>query len=75
MIAAPSLPGWSARLKDALVVAVIGVAAVSNDAADARTVVESCERWLGGRPEAELLAARLRVFRPGDDFPPPADLR
>ncbi len=55
--------------------AVIGAAAVSNDATDARAVIEACERWLAARPEAELLAARLRVFRPGDDFPPLADLR
>lgn len=48
--------------------AVIGVAAVSNDAAAARAVVQRCEDAVAARPECELLSARVRVFRPGDDF-------
>ncbi len=48
--------------------AVIGVAAVSNDAAAALAVVERCEEFVAARPEGEMLAARVRVFRPGEDF-------
>lgn len=49
--------------------AVIGVAAVSNDAAVARSVVASCEEFVAARPECELLSARVRAFRPAEDFP------
>lgn len=49
--------------------AVIGVAAVSNDATAARAVVLSCEELVASRPEFELLSARLRVFQPAEDFP------
>jgi uncharacterized protein YlxP (DUF503 family) len=50
--------------------AVIGVAVVSNDAAVARGVVERCEGLIAARPECDLLAARVRLFRPGEDFRP-----
>jgi uncharacterized protein YlxP (DUF503 family) len=50
--------------------AVIGVAAVSNEPAAARAVVERCEAFLAARPECDLLAAQVRVFRPGEDFDP-----
>ncbi len=49
--------------------AVIGVASVSNDAAAARATAEQCERFVARRPEFDLLSARVRVYRPGDDFP------
>ncbi len=48
--------------------AVIGVAAVSNDAAVARAVVERCEAFVAARPECEVLSARIRVFVPASDF-------
>ena len=48
--------------------AVIGVAAVSNEAAAARAVVERCETFVAARPECELLSARVRVFVPSEDF-------
>lgn len=43
----------------------IGVAAVSGDAAHVRDVLDACERFVAGRPEAELLSVRRRLF--GDD--------
>ncbi len=42
--------------------AEIGVAAVASEPAHARSVVESCENLLGGRPEIEILSARHRLF-------------
>lgn len=48
--------------------AVVGVAAVSNDAGAARAVVEQCESLVAARPECELLSARIRVFVPAEDF-------
>jgi uncharacterized protein len=42
--------------------AEIGVAAVGPDPAHAREVVASCEKLLAGRPEIELLSARLRLI-------------
>lgn len=49
--------------------AVIGVAAVSGDAAHAQAVLQRCEEFLAARPEAEFLSARVRLFRPAEDFP------
>jgi uncharacterized protein YlxP (DUF503 family) len=43
----------------------IGVAVVAPDAAHVGTVLDSCERLVAGRPEAELLSVRRRVY--GDD--------
>jgi uncharacterized protein YlxP (DUF503 family) len=40
--------------------ALIGVAVVSGDAAHVKEVLEACERFLAGRPEVELLSARVR---------------
>ncbi len=54
----------------AMVEALIGVATVSNEAAVARAVAQRCEAFLAARPECDLLAARMRLFRPGEDFPP-----
>jgi uncharacterized protein YlxP (DUF503 family) len=42
--------------------AEIGIAVVSSTAANARQVLEACERFVAGRPEIELLAARQRLM-------------
>jgi uncharacterized protein YlxP (DUF503 family) len=42
--------------------AEIGIAVVSSTAANARQVLEACERFVAGRPEIELLAARQRLI-------------
>jgi uncharacterized protein YlxP (DUF503 family) len=42
--------------------AEIGVAVVSSTAANAVSVLEQCERFVAGRPEIELLAARQRLL-------------
>ena len=47
--------------------ALIGVAAVSADAAHVRDVLAGCERLVAGRPELELLSARTRLVGPEDD--------
>jgi uncharacterized protein YlxP (DUF503 family) len=44
--------------------AEIGVAVVSSAAANARDVLEACERFVAGRPEIELLAARQQLLTP-----------
>jgi uncharacterized protein len=44
--------------------AEIGIAVVSSTAANARQVLEECERFVAGRPEIELLAARQRLLTP-----------
>jgi uncharacterized protein len=41
--------------------AEIGIAVVSSTAANAVHVLEACERFVAGRPEIELLAARQRL--------------
>jgi uncharacterized protein YlxP (DUF503 family) len=46
---------------------LIGVAVVAADGAQARDVLEACERLVAGRPELELLAARHRMLGPADD--------
>jgi uncharacterized protein YlxP (DUF503 family) len=40
----------------------IGVAVVASTAAHCTEVLEACERFVAGRPEIELLAARQRLF-------------
>jgi uncharacterized protein YlxP (DUF503 family) len=45
--------------------AEIGVAVVAAEARHVREVLDSCERLLVGRPEAELLSVRRRLH--GDD--------
>jgi uncharacterized protein YlxP (DUF503 family) len=42
--------------------AEIGIAVVSSTAGNAREVLEACERFVAGRPEIELLAARQRLL-------------
>ena len=42
--------------------AEIGIAVVSSTAGNARQVLEACERFVAGRPEIELLAARQRLL-------------
>lgn len=43
----------------------IGVAVVAADAAQVERVLDSCERLVAGRPEAEMLSVRRRRF--GDE--------
>jgi len=45
----------------------IGVALVSGDAAFLRRVLESCERLVADRPEAEVLGTRIRIWDDEDD--------
>lgn len=40
----------------------IGVAVVASTAAHCTEVLDACERFVAGRPEIELLAARQRLF-------------
>ena len=47
--------------------AEIGIAVVSSTAANAREVLDSCERFVAGRPEIELLAARHRLLTEESD--------
>jgi uncharacterized protein YlxP (DUF503 family) len=42
--------------------AEIGIAVVSSTAANAREVLDACERFVAERPEIELLAARQRLL-------------
>ena len=45
--------------------AQIGVAVVAAEPAQARTVIDTCEHQVAGRPEIELLSVRRRLH--GDD--------
>ncbi|MBB6118627.1 DUF503 domain-containing protein [Nocardiopsis algeriensis] len=45
----------------------IGVAVVASTAAHAREQMDSCERFVAGRPELELLSARQRLFNEEED--------
>jgi uncharacterized protein YlxP (DUF503 family) len=47
--------------------ASVGVAVVAADGAHCRDVLDECERFVAGRPEAELLSAGRRLFGPGDE--------
>jgi hypothetical protein len=47
--------------------AELGVAIAAPDAAHAREVMDACERLVAGRPEVELLSARLRIWNDQDD--------
>ena len=48
--------------------AEIGIAVVSSSAANARQVLDACERLVAERPEIELLAGRQRLLlTPQDD--------
>jgi uncharacterized protein len=42
--------------------AEIGIAVVSSTAANARQVLDACERFVAERPDIELLAARQRLL-------------
>jgi uncharacterized protein YlxP (DUF503 family) len=42
--------------------AVIGVAVVAAEPAHVREVLDSCERLVAARPEAELLSVRRRLY-------------
>jgi uncharacterized protein len=44
--------------------AEIGIAVVSSTAANARQVLEECERFVAARPEIELLNARRQLLTP-----------
>ncbi len=44
--------------------AEIGLAVVSSTAANARDVLDACERFVAGRPEIELLTARQQLLTP-----------
>ena len=46
--------------------AAVGVAVVAADGAHCRDVLDECERFVAGRPEAELLSARRRLFGSDD---------
>ena len=47
--------------------AEIGIAVVSSTAANAREVLDACERIVAGHPEIELLAARRRLLTEESD--------
>lgn len=47
--------------------AKIGVAVVAPTAAHARDLMDSCESFVAGRPELELLSARQRLFNEEED--------
>ena len=47
--------------------AEIGIAVVSSTAANAREVLDACERLVAGHPEIELLAARHRLLTEESD--------
>jgi uncharacterized protein len=42
--------------------AEIGIAVVSSTAANARQLLDACERFVAARPEIELLSARQRLL-------------
>ena len=48
--------------------ASIGVAVVAADRGHCVSVLERCERLVAERPEFELLSARRRLLRTGDDL-------
>ena len=45
--------------------ALLGVAAVAAEPAQARAVIDTCENQMAGRPEIELLSVKRRLY--GDD--------
>jgi len=45
--------------------ALIGVAVVAADAAQARAVIDTCENQVAGRPEIDVLSVKRRLY--GDD--------
>ena len=47
--------------------ALVGVAVVAADPGHCREVLAACERLVAGRPEIELLSARISVSKEEDD--------
>src|SRR3954470_12493464 len=52
-------------MHDLLGRALLGVAAVAAEPAQARAVIDTCENQMAGRPEIELLSVRRRLY--GDE--------
>jgi uncharacterized protein YlxP (DUF503 family) len=46
--------------------ALLGVAVVAAEAAQARAVVDTCENQMAGRPDIELLSVKRRLYGDGD---------
>jgi uncharacterized protein YlxP (DUF503 family) len=46
--------------------ALIGVAVVAADAAQARRVIDTCENQVAGRPEIDLLSVKRRLYGADD---------
>jgi hypothetical protein len=47
--------------------ALLGVSCVAADAGHVIDVLDRCERLVAGRPELELLSARIRIIGPHDE--------
>ena len=47
--------------------ALLGVAVVAVDVQHVREVLDRCERLVTDRPEVEVLSARQRLFKEGED--------
>jgi len=47
--------------------ALLGVAVVAGDVQHVREVLDRCERLVTDRPEVEVLSARQRLFKEGED--------
>jgi uncharacterized protein len=47
--------------------ALLGLSCVAADAGHVTEVLDSCERWVAGRPELELLSAHRRIVGPHDE--------
>ncbi|HEY1967820.1 MAG TPA: DUF503 domain-containing protein [Pseudonocardia sp.] len=47
--------------------ALLGVSCVAADAGHVIEVLDRCERLVAGRPELELLSARIRIIGPHDE--------
>jgi hypothetical protein len=47
--------------------ALVGVAVVAAEAAQARAVVDTCENQMAGRPEVDLLSVKRRLYRDEDE--------
>jgi len=54
-------------MHDLLGRAQIGVAVVAAEPAQARSVVNTCENQVAGRPEIELLSVKRRLYGQDDD--------
>ncbi|MGI8693419.1 MAG: DUF503 domain-containing protein [Geodermatophilaceae bacterium] len=46
--------------------AQLGIATVAEDAAHVTDVLDTCERWVAGRPEVDLLSTRRQLFSSSD---------